>query len=509
MRRLTLWGLILSDSANISWDFVKDGSMTSTTQFWLNDRLITTSAPAGMLVLDYLRRQARLMGTKEGCKEGDCGACAILIGELGEDGKIRYQPVTSCLVPVGEMHGKHVVTIEGFNSEELSPVQDAMVARCGAQCGYCTPGFVVSMSWYLMSEQAEPKREGMARAISGNLCRCTGYAAIFRAGDDLIEAFGEGGKWAPVWQASDRIAALAEAGMIPAYFAGMAEKLAAIEPVIVEMRTDGVPVEFFVAGGTDLYVQKGEHVAASRIQILNHHPEMKGIRLEGEMFHVGALTTFEEFGADARIAAMIPRIQDYLKLIASLHLRNRATLSGNIINASPIGDMTNLMLALDTDLVFAEGNSLRSVPMKQFFKGYKVFDKRPGELMTELVFPKGCERTKVHFEKASKRKHLDIATVCSAIKIRTNTDGVIEAVNLTLGGVAATPLWLKDTTDYLVGQLVSPKTLRHALEIVQDEISPISDVRGSADYKRLLARQFVIAHFVELFPDRMPVEELV
>ena len=155
--------------------------MTSTTQFWLNDRLITTSAPAGMLVLDYLRRQARLMGTKEGCKEGDCGACAILIGELGPDGKIRYQPVTSCLVPVGEMHGKHVVTIEGFNSEELSPAQDAMVVRCGAQCGYCTPGFVVSMSWYLMSEQAEPKREGMARAISGNLCRCTGYASILRA----------------------------------------------------------------------------------------------------------------------------------------------------------------------------------------------------------------------------------------------------------------------------------------------------------------------------------------
>lgn len=483
--------------------------MASTTQFWLNDRLITTSAPAGMLVLDYLRRQARLTGTKEGCKEGDCGACAILVGELGADGRIRYQPVTSCLVPLGEMHGKHVVSIEGFNSEELSPVQDAMVARCGAQCGYCTPGFVVSMSWYLMSEQGAPQRAGMKRAISGNLCRCTGYASILRAGDDLIEAFGEGGKWEPIWQAPDRIVALAEAGMIPAYFAGMSEKLAAIEPLPVEEKAEAAPAAFHVAGGTDLYVQKGEAVAASPVQILNHHPEMKGIRLEGNTFRVGALTTFEEFGADERIVAMIPRIQDYLRLIASLHLRNRATLSGNIINASPIGDMTNLMLALDTDLVFAEEGSVRVVPMKEFFKGYKVFDKRPGELMTELVFPKACERTKIHFEKASKRKHLDIATVNSAIKIRTNTDGVIEAVNLTLGGVAATPLWLRETAEYLVGQLVSPKTLRHALQIVQDEISPISDVRGSADYKRLLARQFVIAHFVELFPDRMPVEELV
>ncbi|MBA2662070.1 MAG: FAD binding domain-containing protein [Bradymonadaceae bacterium] len=482
--------------------------MTTTTQFWLNDRLITTSASAGMLVLDYLRKQERLVGTKEGCKEGDCGACAILIGEL-VDGRMHYQPVTSCLVPLGEMHGKHVVSIEGLNSRELSPVQDAMVNRCGSQCGFCTPGFVVSMSWYVMCAKGEPSRDGMKRAISGNLCRCTGYASIVRAGDDLVEGFGPGGNWESIWQADDRIKAMAEANMVPAYFNEMPKRLAAIAPHVVEPAHEGAPVDFHVAGGTDLYVQKGEHIPDGQVKILNRHPEMKGIRLEGDTFHVGALTTFEEFGANADIAKMIPRIQDYLFLIASLHLRNRATLSGNIINASPIGDMTILLLALDSELVFFEDDGQRTVAMKDFFKSYKVYDKRPREIMTEIIFPKVDANTRIHFEKVSKRKCLDIATVNSAIKIRTSDEGVIEAVNLTLGGVAAVPLWLPETAKYLVGKSIEPATLHAALDIAQGEISPISDVRGSADYKRLLARQFIIAHFVELFPDRMRFEQVV
>jgi xanthine dehydrogenase small subunit len=484
--------------------------MTHTIEFWINDHRVETSASEGLLLLDFLRNNRRLVGTKEGCKEGDCGACTVLVGERDGD-RVRYEAVTSCLVPLGEMHGKHVVSVEGLNlaQRRLNPVQQALVERGGSQCGFCTPGFVVSMCWYMMRGSGEPSLDGFKRAFSGNLCRCTGYASIFRASEDLVEAFGPQGQWSSIWNAEDRVAALADAGLIPAYFKQMSERLATIAP-IEEAQSDRIEEsEFFVAGGTDLYVQRGEEIPRTTVKILNRHPEMKGIRVKDGRFYVGALTTFEEFGRDEHVRALIPRIDDYLFLIASLQLRNRATLSGNIINASPIGDMTSLMLALNTDLVFFEGDTERTVPMKQFFLGYKTMDKRPNEIMTELIFPTGTANTRVHFEKISKRKCLDIATVNSSIRIDATDTGLIEDVTITLGGVAAVPLWLEKTAAFLTGKAITTETIAEALEMVQTEISPISDVRGSADYKRLLARQLVLAHFIELYPDRIALEDFV
>ncbi|RAL21006.1 (2Fe-2S)-binding protein [Lujinxingia litoralis] len=482
--------------------------MTTHVEFWLNDRRIITDVPDGMLVLDYLRKDRLLTGTKEGCKEGDCGACSVLIGEVVE-GVMRYLPVTSCLTPVGEMHGKHVVSIEGLNLPgKLNPVQQAMVERVGAQCGFCTPGFIVSMCWYMMAARETPTLEGFQRAFSGNLCRCTGYAAINRASLDLVADFGPGGKWASIWEAEDRLGALLEAGLLPAYFAEMPRRLSAIGEMEEVPRAEA-DADFFVAGGTDLYVQKGELLPRSQVKILNRHPEMKGIRQVGDRLHIGALTTFEEFGADPGVAAFIPEIQDYLRLIASLPLRNRATIAGNIINASPIGDMTAIMLALDTTLVFTQGDQTREVELKRFYKGYKTFDKRPGEIMTEMHLALPPQGTAVLFEKVSKRRCLDIATVNSGAKLRISDEGVIEEASLTVGGVAATPLWLEKTGEFLVGKSLTPELLREALKVAHTEMSPISDVRGSADYKRLLATQLLTAHFVKLAGDRVSVEAML
>jgi xanthine dehydrogenase small subunit len=478
----------------------------ASTEFWLNDQLVCTDAPQGLLVLDFLRENRHLVGTKEGCKEGDCGACAILIGQL-DDGRVRYEPVTSCLVPLGEMHGHHVVTIEGINVEGLSPVQKAMVDFGGTQCGFCTPGFVVSMTWYLMAEAGEPSLEGMQRAISGNLCRCTGYASINRASKALIERFAPGGPWADIWRADDRLAALADAEMLPAYFTQMADRLAEIERP--QLAHDGDVTDFLVAGGTDIYVQQGEEIPGAGVQMLNHFPQMRGITLEDGRFRVGALTTFEAFNLDERVREFIPRIDEFMFLIASLHIRNRATLGGNIVNASPIGDMTNLLLALDSELVLSDGDSERTVPMREFFLDYKVLDRRPEELVTEIVFDAGQgEQTKVNFEKLSKRKALDIATVCSGFRCRADDDGVIERVGMSMGGVAATPLYMEATCAFLEGRSIDKETVARAAAIAMDEASPISDVRGSADYKRLLVRQFVIAHFVECYPERVRFADL-
>lgn len=476
----------------------------ATTEFWLNDQLVSTDAPQGLLVLDYLRRHEHLVGTKEGCKEGDCGACAILIGRL-QDGRVRYEPVTSCLVPLGEMQGRHVVTIEGINLEGLSPVQQAMVDFGGTQCGYCTPGFIVSMSWYLMAERDEPSLQGMQRAISGNLCRCTGYASINRASEHLVEKFAEGGEWADIWSADDRIQALVDAEMLPAYFAEMSERLAAIDEP--EAEHSGDIADFFVAGGTDIYVQQGESIPGSEVKILNHLPQMRSIRLEDAEIRVGALTTFEEFGADPHVRELIPRIDDFLFLIASLHIRNRATLGGNIVNASPIGDMTNMLLSLGSTLVLSDGESEREVPMEEFFIDYKVLDRRPEELVTEIVFPAGDDQTAVNFEKLSKRKALDIASVCSGFRCRADQSGVIEEVGISMGGVAPIPLYLEETCEFLTGQTIDAATIHRAAKIAMGEASPIDDVRGSADYKRLLVRQFVIAHFTECYPKRVRFTE--
>src|SRR5690554_48242 len=494
-----------------------------TTEFWLNDQLISTDASPGLLLLDFLRKNARLTGTKEGCKEGDCGACAVLVGELVEAGDgqkayVDYKPVTSCLVPLGELQGTHVVSIEGVNMDQLSPVQQSMVDFGAAQCGYCTPGFIVSMSWYLMAERGEPTRAGMQRAISGNLCRCTGYEAINRAGDQLIERFGKGGEWAEIWQAGERVAALVQARMLPAYFGEMAERLGKIERP--EVSLGGNPVDYFVAGGTDLYVQQGEKIPDASVKILNHFgrkiagkfQKMRGIRAVGGDLHVGALTTFEDFGADPQVQKFIPSIAQDLHLIASLHLRNRATLGGNIVNASPIGDMSNYLLGLGAKLILSNGKDERTVAMKDFFLAYKVIDKRADELIVEIVIPgavaaesKGDSR--VNFEKLSKRTSLDIATVCSGFRCKATADGVIEEVGISMGGVAATPLFLQKTCDYLVGKTISPEVLQKACHIAMGEATPIGDVRGSADYKRLLVRQFMIAHFIETYPERVRFEE--
>ena len=486
--------------------------MPDTIRFWLNDRLIETAEHDGRLLLDYLRNNRFLTGTKEGCKEGDCGACTILIGELN-DGHVTYKPTTSCLVPLGEMHRRHVVTIEGLNLDDgLNPVQQAMCDRGGSQCGFCTPGFIVSMCWYLMfSNDDQPTLDGYQRAFSGNLCRCTGYTSIDRASEDLVADFAEGGPHADIWNADDRLAALGDAGMFPDYFADIPERLADIEPLDEERHDYTDIAEFFVAGGTDLYVQEGEDIPRNQVKILNRHPEMRGIERDDDpgVFRIGALTSFEDFGQHPEIRNIMPRMDHYLYLIASLQLRVRATLAGNIINASPIGDMTNLLLALDTTLVFHNGQRERSVEMKNFFEGYKTYDKQPDEIMTQLLIPIPHDDTKIHFEKVSKREQLDIATCNSGAKLRIDDDDTIQTASLTVGGVAPVPLWLEKTGEFLEGRTLNTDTVQQALKIAHNEMSPISDVRGSAEYKRLLAHQLLTAHFTELYPEHVSFNQLL
>ena len=468
--------------------------MATELNFILNENEVHVTGESGTLVLDFLRETKRLTGTKEGCREGDCGACAVLVGERSESG-IHYKSVTSCLMPVGELHGKHLVTIEGLNLEALSVVQQAIVDNGATQCGFCTPGIVVSLTGYLIERNRDIDLEDVKTALGGHLCRCTGYHSLKDCHHHLQRDAGN----------AKGVADLVTGGILPDYFLDIDHRLRAIQTENTGDRPSCEP--FVIAGGTDIYVQQGDHIPGSNAILLNRYPELSGIRDLGEYIGIGALVTFEEFSHHRLILECIPEIQKYMMEIASIQIRNRATLAGNVINASPVGDMTILLLALGAELVLKEGEIERIVPLSEFYRGYKELAKTPGELLTQIRIPNPPSDARINWEKVSKRTYLDIASVNSAAVIRVDGDKILEAT-LTAGGVAPIPLQLVATGTFLKGKQISANVIQEAAAIAQDEIAPISDVRGSANYKRLLVRQLIFAHFMRLVPEFISAESL-
>ena len=465
--------------------------MTGQIHFILNDRTVCTSQSPGITVLDYLRQVARLTGTKEGCSEGGCGACTVLVGELKED-RVSYRAVVSCLLPLGELAGKHLVPIEGLNESQLSLVQQAFVDYGATQCGFCTPGMVMSLTGYLLSVETEISEKGFKNALSGNLCRCTGYASIKRAYQYLIQSLGKNS------QVSIKDA------LLPEYFQSIPARLRSLSQKAFEHK--GSKPDFIVAGGTDLYVEQGDILAESQVRLLNQSSLSKEISSSDGEIHIGALTTFAEFASHPAILKIIPDIKFYMQRIASDQIRNRATIGGNIVAASPIGDGSILLLALDSLLVLQKGSKNRTVPIKEFFHEYKKTVIASGEILTEIIIPLFPSSTKINFEKVSKRQYLDCAAVNSVMRVRCKSD-LICAIAISMGGVAPIPLLLQKTSNYFIGKKVTPKTIDDAFPILQAEISPISDIHGSACYKRLLARQLLIAHFTKLFPKSVTVRD--
>jgi len=466
-------------------------------KFVLNHSLLETEAPAGLLLLDFLRENKRLTGTKEGCREGDCGACMVLIGELHSDASIRYKPVTSCLMPLAECHKKHIVSVEGINHpDQLTPVQEAIVEFGGTQCGYCTPGIVVSLTALLLDPSKSITDDGVKYALSGNLCRCTGYRSL-KATRPRLET---------VRKSTDLKDLIAE-GVVPASFLTAPELLKSIPAR--SGSTDGVSARdsvYRIAGGTDLYVQQGEKIPDAEIDVLADRSDLKGITETDDAFICGALTTFEDFCTHSGLLSMLPGLDRWNLLMASWQIRNRATLGGNIVNASPIADMTSLLLALDAEIVLQDGSlHTRQIPLKSLFLDYKKLAKTPEELVTAVHVPKLVSGVKVNWEKVSKRECLDIATVNSGASLSVS-DGIIQSATISLGGVAAIPLTLSKTPEFLIGKPMNPEVIAQAIEVMQSEFTPISDVRGTALYKRLLAQQFLIAHVTTLYPDLVQAE---
>jgi xanthine dehydrogenase small subunit len=456
-------------------------------QFILNNQLVNATQASGSTVLDYIRYYKRLVGTKIGCREGDCGACTILVGDFEND-KLVYRSMTSCLMPLGNAHGKHIVSVEGINMKELSPVQQAMVDTNGTQCGFCTIGFVMSLTGFVLNETAKQYDDAIA-AIDGNICRCTGYKSIERAAAILTEKINDKPE-------QETTTWLVEQNFIPAYFLQIKERLTQLREKINETASTINPVvqKLVLGGGTDLVVQKALTVKKSAVAHLFDTSHLQEIKFENGQCHIGAAVTVTAFAESKLVQQFFPDLHKYIKLISSTPIRNMATMAGNLVNASPIGDMSIFFLALNSEIVLNKNGAIRTIKLKDFYKGYKQIDKDADEIIEKIIFT-SLQKNHFNFEKVSKRTHLDIASVNSACQAQVNNDGVIEDIHLSAGGVAPFPKYLKDTAAFLKGKKISAENLKAAVEVMNTEIAPISDARGTKEYKRLLLRQLFLAHF--------------
>ncbi|MCX6735982.1 MAG: FAD binding domain-containing protein [Candidatus Parcubacteria bacterium] len=459
--------------------------------FIINDRGVSVDLHDGKATLKTIRQNLNLRGIKEVCGEGDCGACMVLLGEnKGET--LNYKAVNSCLLPTGELGGKHVVTIEGLNQERLSLIQETFVKEFAAQCGFCTPGFIVALTGFLLSTPDLDKDEAI-QSISGNMCRCTGYVSIKRALFSILEKLNVANFKNTKPGSSARRELLIKENILPLYFSDIQEKIKNIQ--VVPFASSGKTV---IAGGTDICVQKKGELEDTEYSFLSQRSDLREIKMEQGKCFIGGAVTFEELRNSEALEKIFPDGKKVFRLIASLPIRNRATIAGNIVNASPIGDMTIFLLALDAMLLLSDGVAKREVKLRDFFKGYKQMDKKEDEIIEWITFDMPKEHSFLRFEKVSKRKYLDIASVNTAtcITVKENT---IKAIGLSAGGVGPFPLYLSKTCDFLKGKKIEEAVIDEAVNIADSEISPISDTRGSEKYKRLLLSQLIRMHFIKLF----------
>jgi len=453
--------------------------------FVLNREEYRTDPAAGSRALDLIRNRAGLKGTKEGCREGDCGACTILLGTPSEE-SIAYRSAVSCILPAEELHGRHCVTIEGLNdSGGLSAIQRAFVEQGASQCGFCTPGMIVSLTGYFLNT-LKPNVDDAVDSLAGNLCRCTGYAAVRRAVESVIREMGPSG--AGDCRSREHTAHLIRCGILPSYFTSIIPGLEGIPPLTLKDCRDNA---LKVAGGTDLWAS---HDPQPPLRFLSREEGLREITaVDGEVTIGAGASITDIMGSE--VLKGIGNFHEGLGLISSTQIRNRATPGGNIVNASPIADLVIMLMPLNPLLLIRGPERNRELPLADIYLGYKELDLRPNETLISLRFtvPGGI----CNFEKVAMRKHLDIASVNSSSLIQLS-GGRIEKAAISAGGVAPVPLLLESAAAVMKDRKPDNALLEDAARAAMAEVSPISDVRGSADYKRELLGQLVKAHLLNL-----------
>jgi xanthine dehydrogenase small subunit len=357
----------------------------------------------------------------------------------------------------------------------------------------------MSLAGFCLSNK-EATRQNAIASIDGNICRCTGYKSIERAAESISEIMKER-------KDEDAAQFVAKKKILPGYFVSAKEKLSSlITKTDGELYAEKETIQL-VGGGTDLYVQKHDELKDAAIRFMFDYPGLNVITKEENKCIVGPSATVSDLKESPIINKAFPEFHHYAKLVSSTPIRNMATVAGNFVNASPIGDFTIFFLALDAQIVLSNGKAKRELPLQKLYKGYKQIDKTPDEYIEEIWFELPDENALFNFEKVSKRTHLDIASVNTAILISMNGKNIVDA-GISAGGVGPIPMYLQKTSEFLKarlpdgqGKLISEELVYEAIEVAQTEISPISDARGTEEYKRVLLGQLIKAHFIALFPE--------
>ena len=435
--------------------------------FLLNGETVRVDAAPTQSLLDWLRIDRGLCGTKEGCNEGDCGACTVVVTD--QDGG---KALNACILFMPQLHGKAVRTVEGITGPDsaMHPVQQAMIDHHGSQCGFCTPGFIASMA--VAHQQGRNDHDDV---LAGNLCRCTGYAPIIRAAEAAANAP------VPEWM-HDTLPSVPAQPFAPETLDALATWYAAH------------PDATLIAGATDvgLWVTK-QLRDMSDVAFLNRCTELQDIGVSEGTIHIGAAVTMTRM-----LAAMRNHHPSYAEMIrryGSEQVRNAATIGGNIANGSPIGDNPPALIALDAALHLRHGDKVRDIPIADFFIAYGKQDRAPGELVTGVTIPRQAPALRCY--KISKRFDQDISTVCGCFNV-TVADGVVSDARIAFGGMAGTPHRASTVEQALIGRPWTEETIARAATKFGAEYTPMTDMRASAAYRLEVAENLLHRYFADL-----------
>jgi len=440
---------------------------------------VSTSVNTGTeTLLDFLRQDAGLYGTKEGCNEGDCGACSVII--TGHDGVPR--PINACILFLPQLQGRAVRTVEGISGPDgnLHPVQEAMIAKHGAQCGFCTPGFITTMAAAHATGQTD-----FDTALAGNLCRCTGYAPIIRAAE------------------------MAATAPVPKWMQDLPPTTghASSDAIFCPLSSDELaqwyqqnPEATLVAGGTDVGLWVTKHMRRpAPIAFLSQVSDLRHIEDHPDHLRVGAAVTITELMQ--AIASISTSLYSMLARYGSPQVRNAATIGGNIANGSPIGDGPPALIAMGAILILRRGSERRRIPLEDFFIAYQQQDRLPGEFVEAVELLK--DQTGLRCYKLSKRFDQDISAVCGCLNI-TAKDGIITQARIAFGGMAGTPARALRTETALIGQIWSAETFATAQAVMAQDFTPLSDMRASAEYRARTAENMLMRYYHDI--EHKPVD---